>query len=50
MHTSQEVRGTNVIATVLQKSIETNLNNDLFLKTNKTESNLFSLEKFGIVY
>lgn len=50
MHTSKEIRGTNFIATVLQNSVETNLNNDLFLKINKTESNLLSLEKFGIIY
>lgn len=35
----------NFIATLLQKSIETNLNNDLLLKINKTESNHISLEK-----
>lgn len=50
MHTSKEIRGTNFLATVLQKSIETNLNNDLFVEINKTESNLLSLEKLGITY
>lgn len=34
----------NFIATLLQMSVETNLNNDLFLRINKTNSSFLSLE------
>lgn len=44
MHTSKEIRRMNFIATLLQMSVETNLNNDLFLRINKTNRSSFSLE------
>lgn len=47
MHISKDIRRMNFTAALLPMSVETNLNNYLFLRINKTNSLFLSLEIFA---